>query len=512
MILLLLGQALSPVEIPAVEWLSITWLLAGMWLVRRGTCLPLLLLTCPAFLCNPAKPWAWAQPLVALLFLIRILLDNPQPRRNLLRVLLVGAIMGWASWPSESGQHITEALAFPLGQLSLQWLHPGATWAIFPFRQTADRVLLAMLCAAIWNHKPYLHTPRIWRALFAGGLTSLAISIFSALVPWHTPHVFLGTTNFASYGPYLLHGAGDNACHLPILLAAAMPWFLVPLRYRTPWHHLGLAGLLPPLYFLLQRSLSLMVLVLLVSAIFLTAHALTQQTLRRRFLHRIRGLQAVRKPILLCLFLCLAVSTAWAWSKGLGDPSSRLRQTIRYALAQHGNPKPPAPAYGNISTDPKDGKASSTAEPAAWPPRLESFLARFDPARASMWSLAIQHASHDGLWHGQGAGTWARFHRSQPRPDRLYFAHLHNTYLDLVFEYGLIPMLCVFAWGAICLWRLASGKTGIPRVWLLYFATLATVAVGQHLLFPFSYQCLLLPGILVLLKVSAGMLPTRGQR
>ena len=94
--LMFLGQALLPVEVPALEWMSIGWLLAGLIMVRAGTGLPLLLLTCAAFLCEPHRAWAWAQPLAALVLLARLLIEGRFFWRDGLLILLAGVFVGGA--------------------------------------------------------------------------------------------------------------------------------------------------------------------------------------------------------------------------------------------------------------------------------------------------------------------------------------------------------------------------------------------------------------------------------
>ena len=82
------GQLLLPFESQPLEWLAIAWLAAGLCLVRKTTCLPLLLLTCPAFQCEPHRAWAWALPLLAVVLLLRIAFDRQLSRRDYHKRLL----------------------------------------------------------------------------------------------------------------------------------------------------------------------------------------------------------------------------------------------------------------------------------------------------------------------------------------------------------------------------------------------------------------------------------------
>jgi O-antigen ligase len=74
---------------------------------------------------------------------------------------------------------------------------------------------------------------------------------------------------------------------------------------------------------------------------------------------------------------------------------------------------------------------------------------------------------------------------------------MHNTYLDLTFEYGLVPMALFFALAAIALGRLAVSAGG-AKVWLFYLAGIGAVAMGQHLLYSFSSMVATLPAAMVL--------------
>jgi hypothetical protein len=86
---------------------------------------------------------------------------------------------------------------------------------------------------------------------------------------------------------------------------------------------------------------------------------------------------------------------------------------------------------------------------------------------------------------------------------------MHNTYLDLVFEYGVLPMALVFAACAIAFFRILWGGSGVPRFWIFYLVAAAVVAIGQHLLFSFTSMCLLMPAFLLIPRVLLAMGRTR---
>jgi hypothetical protein len=522
--LVFLGQALIPIEVPVLEWLSIGWLLAGLIMVRIGTGLPLLLLTCSTFLCEPHRAWAWAQPLAALALLARLLFEGRFSRRDALLTLLAGVIVAWASWPADAGALLQKLSAFPKRELVTQWFRPEASWAIYPFRATADRALIAMLATALIVKPLYVFTHRIWKALFGAGLLAITVSLSSAIIPWHEPHRFLGTTNFTSCGDFLFSGAGYNPCYIPILLAAALPWLFTPLDHRHRWIHVGLVALLPPLWFLVERSLRLLVIVFAVSWLFSLIHVLFSCSRRRRFVAHVRQLAGASKKILTVFLVSALLSVTWFVKMGIRDATSPLRIKMRTLLHQQDSTWSRPIPYGNFGAPSQPSEVQTMAGPVAsptptpatlvrphlpWEGRLEKFLAQFDPARASMWMLGLRHASRSGFWHGEGAGTWARFHRNQPRPASAYFAHMHNTYLDLIFEYGLVPMLVVYGLCVVAFFRIAFGLACVSRIWLFYLVFIAVVALGQHLFFTFTHLCLLLPAFILIPRALLSMVRRR---
>ena len=116
-----------------------------------------------------------------------------------------------------------------------------------------------------------------------------------------------------------------------------------------------------------------------------------------------------------------------------------------------------------------------------------------------MWFLGLRASIKHDIWRVAGAGTWARFHKNQPRATRTYFAHMHNTYLDLIFEYGLIPMLMIYLLCAVAVVRIAVWGV-VNRLWLFYLLGIAVMALGQHLFYAFTSMCLLLPVFIIIPK------------
>jgi hypothetical protein len=78
---------------------------------------------------------------------------------------------------------------------------------------------------------------------------------------------------------------------------------------------------------------------------------------------------------------------------------------------------------------------------------------------------------------------------------------MHNTYMDMIFEYGVVPMTILFLVCAGGVFRWICSRGGPSRLWILYLASLAIMALGQHLLYAFTHLCLLLPAFLILPRV-----------
>lgn len=188
---------------------------------------------------------------------------------------------------------------------------------------------------------------------------------------------------------------------------------------------------------------------------------------------------------------------------GILESQSPLRLTIRQWTGQPESVWVKPTPYGE-STESRIIKTTTVKEDAqpqlSFFDRLEIRLSKFDPARANMWVMGTKHAIQEGVWRGSGAGTWARFHRKH-RITRLYFEHMHNFYLNLIFEYGIIPMLAIYLLTALILLRLLQGRSGLPRAWLLWFAGVSGIGMGFDLLyFPLTLFGLFLLGVVVLAK------------
>ena len=82
---------------------------------------------------------------------------------------------------------------------------------------------------------------------------------------------------------------------------------------------------------------------------------------------------------------------------------------------------------------------------------------------------------------------------------------MHNTYLDLLFEYGVIPMMILYGLCALAFFRIAFVQSGVSRLWLLYLVPVVIMALGQHLFFAFTHLCLLLPAFILISHVLAAM-------
>ncbi|MDI6774379.1 MAG: hypothetical protein QME60_03145 [Verrucomicrobiota bacterium] len=511
--IVLAGQALFNVEMPWLEWLAAAWLWAGMLLVRRTLCLPWVILSCPAFLCEPHRDWAWAQPVMMTLLFARVLVENRFTLRQRFVILLVGALVAAASLPRDAPALLHELLAFPRRELLRQLSHPSAVWAIFPFWQTFARALVAMVCAGILLSGRYLHTGRAWNALWLCAALAAVAAILATVAPWQQDHRFLGTTNFGGYKGRLFCGAGYGVMFFTPLLAVGLAFFFVPLRDRLRPLRLGSAALLLPAALIYQRAFALAVMALALAAIVAAgvwvARRFGRTRPRRPERTRLRRLALGAAAFVSCLFL----AAAWYVKLGILQEDSLLRQQLRVradsffslndrrstAVPRQGLKPLPAHAQAPAAFPAAAASNVEPTRPTSWA-GIERLLNRLDHARGSMWSLGARTSLERRLWRGAGAGTWARFHRAQPRPERIYFAHMHNTHLDLVFEYGVAPMAIALAACALALGRIAAGRGGVPRFWVFPLIGVAVIGLGQHLLFAFTSLCLLLPLFIILAR------------
>lgn len=521
--LAVLGQSVLSIEVVALEILAVIWLLAGLLLVRPTACLPLLLLTCPVFMCEIQRKWAWVQWLAVVILLTRVLIENRFTLRQWLVTALSGTVVLALSWPRNAGDLLTGLMCNTGRELFQLWFHAEAISSMFPFREAFDRAMVATLCAALLMSGRYFSSHRIWHAFALCGFMVMVSALSASVLPWQTEHKFLGTTNCGQYEQFLFHGAGTNLSFFAILLAVGLPWWFIPLKTRWRAVLLGMSGFLFPLLLVQERALYLAVMVLFPAGIVWLLFSLAGQPRRVKVLKRWR-LSAHGWTLAgsLCLVGCL-VSACWYVTMGVLYESSMLRSELRLGAFARGKPQaasiqpePVAPsaataAISNVApvTQPGPHKTgalirrtveeSAHAQPSLLK-QMEKWLSRHDAVRGPAWTLGLGHALKYYLWRGSGAGTWARFHRSQARPYREYYAHMHNTYLDLLFEYGIIPMLILFGLCALAFFRIVFGCCRLSRLWLIYLVAIAVMALGQHLFYSFTHLCLLIPAFLVCVR------------
>ncbi|MBM4147693.1 MAG: hypothetical protein FJ224_01415 [Lentisphaerae bacterium] len=552
-LLLLFGQIVLPFRSGPLEWIALGWLLCGMVLVRPATCLPLLVMTCPAFMCDSGSDRAWWQELVALVLLLRLLAAGRRNPKALFPVALAAAAVLFLSWPREGGALCLDILGRPPREAVGHFLSARASWYVFPLRQCVQRSLAAAICAGVVCFPAFFSSRRIWAAAFAAGVTAMLAAFGSALLPWQGPHHFLGTTNHARLAGLLFHGAGYNLSYFAFLVALALPWFALAAMTRARRVFAGLCGLLPPALFILQI------------AFYAAAAGVALMFCRPA---RCAGLQSgmagtrrrVSRPWRVAALLFAAgvvLSTLWfldtASVVGLPNVLSVARLAvgtfIPKALLVLGAVMVVLPAAWLILRAAEGLSGSLTGRGpvryrrvriaclvalAAWSAvefagkpvergdrsgatrlvaRAKPWLARFEPARADMWTLGAGKIADGYIVRGGGAGTWARFHKHAQRETKLYYAHMHNTYLDLAFEYGLIPAAVALAALIAAAFRL-SKASDFRRLWLFYLVPCLITALGQHLLYAFTNVCLLMPAVIAAARVLArnGRLPTRRSR
>jgi len=503
-ILLLTGQFLLPVTVRPLEYLAIAWLWLGILLVRRTVCIPLLMLTCCAFMCENRRAWAWVQPVTMWLFFGRILLENKWPLRRFLYLCLAAVIVFALSWPRNAGELLAGVAAYERSKVLGYWMGPQAVWSIFSFRQCVDRALVAAVCTGTILAGGYFSSRRLWQALWLCAVVSLMSALGAHFVPWHEPHKFLGTTNHATFGIHLFQGAGYNISFFGMCIAAGLPWFVFPLRSRWSHVRLGSMGLLFPAVLVHQRAFTyaslLMLAMVAAAAMFVAAR-------RRRSVRSPEGIAGRGRKAFAVFLVCTCVSVLWYVRLGVFDSRSMLRsqlgERLGTAFSLDMSPFAEVPTEGDAGSAPEEtepipeecvGKLPLKKRAARW-------LVAHDKIRGPMWVLGLRTCAGDCLWWGMGAGTWARYHRSQPRPYRHYYAHMHNTYLDLAFEYGVVPTALVLVLCGITVLKLVLVQGGANRLWVLYLVCVAVIALGQHVLFAFTTMCLLLPAFILIPKV-----------
>ena len=551
-VLVLTGQCILNSESRALEWFSAIWLWCAALAVRRTWCLPLLIVTYPAFMCENSREWAWVQAVAGLVLLLRILFESFLSRRRFLVLLLAGAVIVFLSWPSDAGELLVKLRKYPLRELFRQFLAPHAVWAMFPFRQVFDRTLVGVLCAVFVIDGTYFSGPRIWKALWLCGLLCVCEAYAGAIFPWQEAHTFLGTTNHGTYKWFLFHGAGYSIHFFSIMTVTVAAYFFVPRTIKERYLKPGTAILLLPSIVFRQRSVRWTVIALgILGCVVLMASAVKR--IRGRPLCDRRGKRGYRPAVAVSLCAGLFFAGLWFYEMGVLNPDSELRSQLG---KRYGRLMAPMLRGGDIRTideqtssggarntgskhretakkdrnrtvgrdialedkgggsaagaDSSPGRQGDVSGYARLKVKIKDALLTRDKTRGHMWILAIRSMKNKHFWRGMGAGTWARFHKRQDRPYGPYFAHSHNTYVDLMFEHGALPVFVLFAILGVGFVRILFGWCFESRLWLFYLVGLGTMALGQHLLFAFSTTALAMPAFVVLARAS-GMKRNRNE-
>ncbi len=487
----IVGQWLLPFPAPALQAAAVLWLLGGMLMIRKIWCLPLLILTLPAFQCEIHRPWAWVQVLAAAVFLGRVLFSEKLSRRDLALVIGVALLVGFFSLPADHAVRLEELRLFDRIEVLRQFLRPEAVWAVFSYRQAFDRMLIALLALALWRGRGYFSSPRIALAFVCAGVLAVVPVYTASLLPWQKPHLFLGTTNFGSFGLSVAHGAGYNRHYFSFLFALGIAWSLTlpSARYRK-WLF-ACAPLLIPALWIEQRAFFLAVLASVFLIAVFSCFRRFRPAIRRRFRRGIRGGAGPRILFALLMF----VNLAWLSSLDLGDEQSPARLALyrqAYNYTALVSPRLARSLVGGAGPKVPEWEDAPSG-------RLYDHIRSVDPARAHAWYLAWRQALAGPLWRGAGAGSWARFHRESDRISLFYLAHVHNTYLDLLFEYGLFLCFLAAVAAVSALSRVIRG-VAFGRLHLPFIVSLALLAAGQHLLYAFTTQVALLPALVLFLR------------
>ncbi len=540
--LLVLGQMLLPFSSSLLQIVAVLWMCGGVFVLRKASCLPFLLMTLPAFLCEIHRPWAWAQMVMACCFLLRMLRDERLNRREWLILIGIVSAVFLLSWPLDFMERLRGIFEQPKRIIAWQFFHPEAVWGMFSFRQTFDRSLIAALAALLVLRGAWFSTPRVAYAFAYAAVMALLAGFAAALIPWHEPHRFLGTTNVAVHRGHLFQGAGTNVHYLAHTLVFGLPWLCRPLRAKRYGWTLGLLGLFVPVLWIRQRAMVVAMLAMVMLATLFrlrfwrrgkaiqkpedanlksmtpdtrhptpdtcadsTAAVASSSLLFRPIRQSHSPLHwplAMRARAGFVLAVCLAVSGLWLMRSGIGDSDSRLRRHIRRLYRVE-------PLRDMTSSSSRDGGKISR-EPETIPLKLASvvptsrlveILKRVDFVRGETWARALTHVRANYFWRGAGAGAWAPFHRANRTRDwtgTWYWAHAHNTYVDVLFEYGMVPVAVAALLAVFGLVRLVRGKVYAGRLWLLYIVGLAALAISQHLLFSFRTLPALLPAFVLL--------------
>lgn len=145
--------------------------------------------------------------------------------------------------------------------------------------------------------------------------------------------------------------------------------------------------------------------------------------------------------------------------------------------------------------------------------RTRRAFKKMDRPRYLMWLIGLNQIKEHHMWSGAGAGTWGRYHKkrepsTQWQQDRdgdlkkvpmVSHPHMHNTLLDLIFEYGLIPMMLVFLAILLAIIRIMLGSV-YRRCWLWLILPLSISAMSQFLFYTTSQMVLLTPLVSMVLR------------
>ncbi|MFC1462385.1 hypothetical protein ACFLQU_02155 [Verrucomicrobiota bacterium] len=561
--LLFTGQCVLWFECRPLEWAAFAWLAVGIFVVRRTSALPLLVATCPAFMCEMGRKWAWIQAVLIVLVAVRVLVESRLTFRQYLVILFCGVLVLFLSWPRDIASVLQSLGKFGKGEIILQFIRPKASWAVFPLRQALERGTVAVLVAGMLVSGKYVSTARLWKALCFVGLAALVATFGSTLLPWRVAHTFLGTTNHGVYSSYLFHGAGYNLSFFTILLILGVPMLFVPIKWRWRSVCLGAAGLLLSAVWIPQRAYYVAAFLMIGIGVLHLVHGLRSVERRRRLARHWRLGRRERWCVAACLGVALVLSVLWYLKLGITDSSSLLREEVGRMFSAERNVYEITPyIYGTLAfvvlvfvaggflrravevlrragaggrcgrfflaaalvlavclvigvrryllvgDVPEGGGAGNPervdsrnmddgAGDGPRVARLKGWLLRRDKARGRMWSLGAQSILRDNTWRGAGAGMWARFHKRH-KSHRVYFAHMHCTYLDLMFEYGLVPTVIVLVLSTAAVLRILLVPGTGNRLWIFYLAGVAVMAIGQHLLYATTSICMLLPAFVVI--------------
>lgn len=495
LLLLFTGQSIINFKSPILEGIAILWMVISILCVRKTMCIPFLILCYPAFMCENHRENAYLLMLFSLLLLMRILIENRHKYslRNYLLIFLGGVITLFLSWPEKSENLILRLIALNKKEFIKSFLAPEAVWAIFPFRQAFDRALITMLCIAVGAAKEYFSTPKIWFALWIATIMALFQAYSGIIIPWHLPHRFLGTSNYGVYEYFLFHGAGYSIHFLSIIIAIGIPFFFFPDGKPIKYIKYGTTVLIIPAIIYPQKAL-----IIALTAFILTCGVLALSRLKN-FTKRYSLITFATNFITGLLSFGLVFS--WIYEAKTIYPLSRhfKRQIKEHRILKR--------IIYNKESSEITTKQKQETENIQKPfyNRYTSFLENYncnifekwlfqqDKARGEMWIIGFRTIIKECIILGKGAGTWARFHRDSPRLTRQYFAHMHNSYLDFAFEYGILCSIILFILIILTLILLLKGKFLGGKFWLVYYVSVGCMALGQYLLFAFSTSILLIP-------------------